>query len=101
MEPLVSVIITCYNHEKYVGQCLESVSSQTYKHLELVIINDGSTDNSDQIIRDYLSHVSLKHEYLVQENRGVCVTRNKGLERAVGKYLLFVDSDNYLDNQYI
>ncbi|MDT2686673.1 rhamnan synthesis F family protein [Enterococcus gallinarum] len=101
MDPLVSVIVTCYNHDKYVRQCLASVSSQTYKNLELLIINDGSTDNSDHIIKNFLAQVSLKYNYLVQDNSGVCVTRNKGLERASGDYILFVDSDNYLDNDYI
>ncbi|MUN89869.1 rhamnan synthesis F family protein [Enterococcus gallinarum] len=98
---LVSVIVTCYNHEKYIEQCLNSVLSQTYSNIELLIINDGSTDNSETKIKNTLKNAQIKYEYIYQENSGVCVTRNRGLEWMKGDYVLFIDSDNYLDLDYI
>lgn len=102
MKELVSVIITCYNHEQYIEQCLQSVYEQTYKNIELLVINDGSTDHSGEIIQKKLADSPFdKTEYIAQENQGVCITRNRGLEWATGDFLLFVDSDNYLDEDYI
>lgn len=102
MKELVSVIITCYNHEKYIEQCLRSVYEQSYQNIELLVINDGSTDHSGEIIQKKLKDSPFdKTEYIAQENQGVCITRNRGLEWATGDFLLFVDSDNYLDEDYI
>lgn len=98
---LVSVIVTCYNHEKYIEQCLKSVLSQTYPEIELLVINDGSTDKSEEIILKTLELSNTKYEYIYQENSGVCVTRNRGLDWIKGKYVLFIDSDNYLDPEFI
>ncbi|MFR0813853.1 MAG: glycosyltransferase family A protein [Enterococcus casseliflavus] len=72
---LVSVIVTCYNHEKYIEQCLKSVLSQTYPEIELLVINDGSTDKSEEIILKTLELSNTKYEYIYQENSGVL--RNK------------------------
>lgn len=102
MRELVSVIITCYNHEQYIEQCVQSVYEQTYKNIELLVINDGSTDHSGEVIQKKLLDSPFdKTEYIAQENQGVCITRNRGLNWAVGDFLLFVDSDNYLDKNYI
>lgn len=102
MKDLVSVVVTCYNHEKYIEQCLESIFSQTYKTIELIVINDGSKDQSDKLIKEVLVNAPFNRtEYIYQENQGVCVTRNLGLELINGEFLLFVDSDNFLDNDYI
>lgn len=102
MKDLVSIIVTCYNHEKYIAKCLKSIFSQTYSNIELFIINDGSTDDSGQIITDLLSSSPYKNtEFISQDNSGICVVRNRGLEWANGEFILFVDSDNYLDNDYV
>ncbi|WP_207696783.1 hypothetical protein DOK67_0000200 [Enterococcus sp. DIV0212c] len=102
MKDLVSIIITCYNHEKYIAQCLKSVFSQSYSNIELLIINDGSTDNSSQIITELLpSSPYQKTEFVSQDNAGICVVRNQGLQWATGEFILFVDSDNYLDDDYV
>ncbi|MGX7244025.1 rhamnan synthesis F family protein [Enterococcus quebecensis] len=102
MKDLVSIIITCYNHEKYIAQCLNSVFSQTYSNIELLIINDGSTDDSSRIITELLPSSPYENtEFLSQENAGICFVRNQGLEWAKGEFILFVDSDNYLDNDYV
>lgn len=102
MEGLVSIIVTCYNHEKYIEQCLESILAQTYKNIELLVINDGSMDKSDELIKKVLTLSTFQRsEYISQENSGVSITRNKGLEWLKGEYVLFVDSDNYLDENYV
>lgn len=102
LRDLVSIIITCYNHEKYIAQCLESVFHQTYSNIELLIINDGSTDDSGQIIKGLQPNSPYKRtEFASQENAGICVVRNQGLDWAKGDFVLFVDSDNYLDPDYV
>ncbi|MBP2098408.1 rhamnan synthesis F family protein [Enterococcus rivorum] len=102
MKELVSVVITCYNHETYIEQCLNSVFSQTYNNIELLIINDGSTDSSDKVILGLLPNSPFENtEYISQKNTGICISRNKGLDWVSGEFILFVDSDNYLDNDYV
>lgn len=102
MKDLVSVIVTCYNHGPYIAQCLNSIFEQTYRNIELLVINDGSTDDSGEVIEQNIIQSPFEHtEYLVQKNAGICVTRNRGLEWAQGTFLLFVDSDNYLDPDFI
>ena len=102
MNNLVSVVITCYNHEKYVGQCIESVFNQSFQNIELIVINDGSSDLSGQIIEDLLKQSPFKDTiYLTQENIGICATRNRAIEMINGDFLLFVDSDNFLELNYI
>lgn len=96
MQPLVSVIIPCYNAEKWIAEALESVLSQTYARYEIVIIDDGSTDKSQKIIQDY----ALKREqitYELTENRGASAARNRGLDLAQGDYILFFDADDLLE----
>ena len=89
----VSVIIPVYNKEKYIKRCLESVLNQTYSNLEIVIIDDASTDNSMNIVNgiedERIKIISLS------ENRGVSIARNKGIEIATGKYICFLDADDY------
>jgi glycosyltransferase involved in cell wall biosynthesis len=102
MDNKVSVIVTCYNHGKYIKQCMESIFAQTHKNIDLLVINDGSTDNSDEIIKNTLEKSPFEvTEYVKQENAGICVTRNRGIEWIKGEFALFVDSDNYLDEEYI
>lgn len=102
MNKLISVVVTCYNHEDYIEQCLQSIFKQTYSNIELFIINDGSTDNSATLIESCLNSSPFERtEYIFQENQGICITRNKALDMITGEYLLFVDSDNFLEPDYI
>lgn len=94
-KPLVTIIIPVYNVEKYIAECLNSVIRQTYSNIEVIIINDGSNDNSYEIIESY----SKKYNNLKiidQENKGQSVARNVGLTKAKGKYIYFLDSDDYI-----
>ncbi|SEI53108.1 glycosyltransferase family 2 protein [Streptococcus equinus] len=101
-ETLVSVLVTCYNHEKYIEQCLRSIFNQTHNNIELIVLNDGSTDNSGQVIKETLKDSPYnKTHYFVHDNSGVVRTRNKGLQLINGDFFLFVDSDDYLEENYV
>ncbi|MDX9744156.1 MAG: glycosyltransferase [Arcobacteraceae bacterium] len=93
--PLVSVIIPCYNHEKYLKQSILSVLNQTYKNIELIVIDDGSKDNSVEIIKNLQNFSGFK--FITQENMGVCRTLNKGVMISTGKYIGVLASDDYWD----
>lgn len=95
--PKVSVIIPVYNVEKYLEQCLDSVINQTLKDIEIICVNDGSTDNSKNILEKYAQKDS-RIKILTQENKGQGAARNRGIKEATGKYLYFVDSDDWLVN---
>ena len=102
MDALVSIVVTCYNHESYVKDCLESIFQQTYKNIELLVFNDGSLDDSDTVIKDTLSLSPFENtQYFYHENKGVVLTRNIALEHVSGDYLVFVDSDDTLKKDYI
>jgi glycosyltransferase involved in cell wall biosynthesis len=95
---LISVIVPCYNQEDYIDECLESVYNQTYTHWECIIINDGSTDESEKIIKKWVA-LDSRFIYHKQNNVGLSSTRNKGLEIAKGKYIQFLDGDDTLSLQ--
>lgn len=97
---LVSIIIPVYNAEKYIGRCLDSVLNQTFHNIEIIIVNDGSEDDSETVIQKYLKQDD-RISYFYQENNGVSMARNKGMDYAGGKYILFVDSDDYVTNTYV
>ena len=90
---LVSIIIPVYNTEKYLKRCLDSVVSQTYQNIEIILVDDGSTDSSGAICDDY-SNKDSKITVYHNDNRGVSEARNAGIDVAKGKYILFVDSDD-------
>lgn len=90
----ISIIVPIYNAEKYLNKCIESLINQTKKELEFILINDGSTDNSEKIIKSYKDK---RIKYFKNENQGIGKTRNFGIEKATGKYIMFVDSDDYID----
>lgn len=90
----VSIIIPIYNTEKYLEDCLKSLINQTYQNIELIIVNDGSTDNSYQICQKYSNYKNIK--LINQKNQGVSIARNAGINIATGDYLMFVDSDDYI-----
>lgn len=98
--PAVSVVIPVYNSEKYVEKCIQSVMAQTLSELEIIIINDGSTDESGRILRE-LTQKDSRIVLLEQANQGVAAARNQGVEKATGKYITFVDGDDYLQEDYI
>jgi alpha-1,3-rhamnosyltransferase len=93
-DPLVSVIIPAYNHEQYVGACLESVIKQSYRNIQIIVINDGSTDNTEGKILSLIQNSERNISYISKENEGVCKTLNLGLSIAKGKYIAFLASDD-------
>lgn len=96
MQPLVSVIIPVYNAEKYIERCLNSVVAQTYENLEIILVDDGSPDNSGKICDEYTKKypgIRVIH----QENHGVSTARNNGIDVAAGEYITFVDPDDWLE----
>lgn len=96
MKNMVSIIIPAYNVENYIFRCIESCINQTYNNIEIIIIDDGSSDNTQSIIKKYIQKDN-RIKYLFQENRGVSTARNKGLDVANGDYIIFLDSDDWLE----
>lgn len=92
---LISVIIPCYNVEKYIDRCMESVLNQTYRNLEIILVDDGSTDGTGEIIKKYAEH-DHRIKILHQKNKGAGAARNAGMEIASGSYIGFVDSDDWI-----
>ena len=101
MTNLISVVVTCYNHENYIEQCLRSIFNQTYRNIELIVLDDGSTDYSPEIIQEVLKESPFVTTFESHGNIGVVRTRNKGLNLLNGDYFLFVDSDDFLDETYV
>lgn len=91
-----SIIVPVYNVEKYLARCLDSVLGQSYTDFEVIVVNDGSPDNSQNIIDEYAKKHPDKIKAFIKENGGLSDARNFGIKRALGDYLLFVDSDDYL-----
>lgn len=96
MKPLISILLPVYNSEQYVQECLESILAQTYKNWELIIVNDGSTDNSDKIVKAFISECLNKVTYLSLEHNGLPYCLNKGVEVAAGKYIARMDADDIM-----
>ena len=94
MKSDISIIVPIYNAEKYLDKCLKSLVNQTKRELEIILINDGSTDGSENIIKKYKDK---RIKYFKNKNQGIGKTRNFGIEKATGKYIMFVDSDDYID----
>ena len=92
--PLISIIVPVYNVEKYVSQCLDSLVNQTYKNIEIILVNDGSTDRSGLICNEFAAK-DHRIKVVNQNNQGVSASRNKGLTIAKGEYIGFVDSDDF------
>lgn len=97
----ISIIVPVYNTGKSLKKCLDSIINQTIQDFEIVIINDGSTDNSEEIINEYLENNNELITYISKENEGVAKARNLGIEKAKSDYILFVDSDDFLDEKLI
>lgn len=93
--PLVSVIVPVYNAENYLARCLDSIAGQTYRNLEIILVNDGSTDRSGDICLQYAQN-DPRIRLLSQENQGLSAARNAGLDHMAGEYIHFVDADDYI-----
>ena len=100
MDKLVSVIIPMYNAEKYIKRCLQSLIEQTYYHIEIIVVNDGSKDNGKTIVEE-LAKKDGRIKIFNKENGGVSLARNFGIEKSEGEYIVFVDADDYVSNKYI
>ncbi len=95
--PLITIVIPNYNNAKFVARCLDSVVCQDYHNKEILIIDDGSTDNSVNVIKKYISqHSEVDITLMEQKNSGATVARNKGIEKSSGEYIIFLDSDDML-----
>ena len=99
--PLVSVIIPAYNHEKYITDCLKSVINQTYSNIEIIVINDGSTDLTEKVIKKFINNNDIDINFISKKNEGICKTLNNGLNLAKGKYISFLASDDMFAPQMI
>lgn len=97
---LISIIVPIYNVENYLRQCLDSIMNQTYQNFECLLINDGSPDNSADICREYVSKDS-RFRYFEKKNGGVSSARNLGIEHSKGQYITFIDSDDWVDSDYV
>lgn len=102
MEELISIIIPVYNAEKYIERTLNSIKEQTYSNYEIIIINDGSTDESVKICNDFKKkNNNIKITVITQKNSGVSNARNSGICLSKGKYIIFVDSDDSLEKNML
>lgn len=99
-EKLVSIIIPVYNAEKYISRCLDSIINQSYKNIQIIVIDDGSTDNGVLILDKYKEDDNRISVYRT-ENRGVSYARNLGIEKAKGEYFVFVDADDFVQKDMI
>ena len=100
LNELISIIVPVYNVEKYLKKCIDSILNQTYSNIEILLIDDGSTDNSG-IICDNFKKRDSRIKVVHKKNSGVSSTRNYGLDLATGKYISFVDSDDFVECDFI
>ena len=100
MNELISVIVPVYNVEKYLRKAVQSIQNQTYKHLEIMLINDGSTDSSGNIC-DELANSDSRIVVIHKKNGGVSTARNEAQKLAKGNYVIYVDSDDYIHEEMI
>lgn len=97
---LISIVIPVYNAEKYLEQCLNSITNQTYKNFEVILVNDGSIDHSESICMDFVK-VDTRFKYFTKVNGGASSARNLGLDNAQGKYITFIDADDWVDENHL
>ena len=98
--PLLSVIVPVYNTSEYIEKCLDSIANQTMKDIEIIVVNDGSKDNSETIIKHWMgNNKKINVKYLKKENGGLSDARNFGVLYASGRYISFIDSDDYIDEK--
>lgn len=97
----VSVIVPVYNKEKEIEKCLDSILNQTLNEIEIIVVNDGSTDRSLELIKKYEKKYSSKIKVINHENHGIGYTRNKGIEKSTGEFISFVDSDDFIEKEML
>lgn len=100
MDDKITVIVPVYNVENYLRKCLDSIITQTYKNIEIVVVNDGSTDASGEICKEF-AEMDHRITYIEQENAGLSAARNTGLNNMSGNYVTFVDSDDWIELDYV
>lgn len=100
MNEVISVIVPVYNVEQYLDKCINSILNQTYKNIEVILVDDGSPDNCGKVCDEY-SKMDSRIKVIHKENGGLSDARNVGIDNANGKYICFVDSDDYIENRYI
>lgn len=98
--PLVSVVVPVYNVEKYLCECLNSILAQTYKHIEVILIDDGSGDKSGDIVDQY-AKIDKRIIVIRKQNEGASKTKNLGIKLSTGKYITFIDADDYIREDFI
>jgi len=96
--PMISVIVPCYNHAKYLPQTLHSVLMQSYNNWECIIVNDGSTDNTEEVASEWVKK-DMRFKYIKKINGGLSSARNEGLNVIIGKYVQFLDADDLIENE--
>lgn len=97
---LISIVIPVYNAEKYLEQCLNSIKNQTYKNFEVILVNDGSDDNSENICKSF-SEEDARFKYFTKSNGGASSARNFGLDNVTGDYITFIDADDWVDENHL
>lgn len=97
---LISIVIPVYNAEKYLEQCLNSVKNQTYKNFEVILVNDGSIDNSESICKEFVES-DTRFRYYLKANGGASSARNLGLDNITGEYITFIDADDWVDENHL
>lgn len=100
MNEVVSIVIPAFNVEKYIGECLQSILNQSYRNFEIIVVNDGSTDNTLNEITKF-KDIDNRIKIINKKNTGVSDSRNCGIDNAIGEYIVFVDGDDYLADDYI
>lgn len=101
MNPKISIIIPVYNSEKYLKKCFNSILANNYDNLEIIPINDGSKDGSQEVIDEYKKKYPKIFKPIRQKNQGIGATRNNGIKKATGDYIMFIDNDDFIDKDYI
>lgn len=98
--PKITVFVPVYDVEKYIQRCLESIHNQTFQDFEIVVVNDGSPDNSEKVVLDY-QKTEKRIRYFYQENQGLGEARNHGIREAKGEFICFIDSDDFIEPDYL
>lgn len=101
MKEKVSIIVPTYNAEKYIGKCLEAILNQTYKNIEIIVVNDSSTDNSRKVVEAYQEQFDNISLFNIDKNKGVSNARNIGINMAKGEYIMFCDSDDWYEENAV
>lgn len=99
-KPLISVIVPCYNHSQFIVEALESILNQSFINFECIIVNDGSTDNTEKVVLNWIQ-IDRRFKYIYQENTGVSSARNTGISQSNGLYILPLDSDDKISDNYL